>query len=331
MQPKNILKFMPLIPSAYKAPFYYFNNAHLQTIVPSTFRKVEGVKYVRQRIETPDQDFLDLDWAKMGSKKLVLVVHGLEGNADRHYVKGMVKIFNAHGFDALGYNFRSCSGEMNRQARLYHHGDTPDLDFTLNYVLQHTDYEQIALVGFSMGGNLILKYLGEKSENLNPKIFTAFAVSVPCHLKDCSYRLEEPSNRLYKKRFLGKLLKKLEAKAEIINHIIPKEKIPTIKTLQEFDDFFTAPTNGFIDHLDYYARTACGQFLDKIRIPVYILSAKNDPMLPESCFPVELAKKSNLIHLEISRQGGHVGFELWASEHTYSEKKALEWVQKCQK
>jgi len=317
---------MPLIQkNAYRPPFYYLGNKHWQTIFPSLFRKIKGVNYRRERLELPDGDFLDLDFSEKGSKNLVVVLHGLEGNSMRHYVQGMVKLFNQNGFDALGYNCRSCSGEMNRLPRLYHHGDTPDLDFVLRHLFDK--YEKIALVGFSLGGNIVLRYLGEQSANIHPKIVTAFAVSVPCHVPECAAIIESPENKAYKTKFLKKLSEKIRLKAQ--QHAqIDATKLEKVLSFHDFDNFYTAPLHGFASAWDYYNRVASGFVLDQIRIPFYLLSAKNDPLLTPACFPVELAQKSEWLHLEISPQGGHVGFELMGNEFNYAEKSALEWIKK---
>ncbi len=164
---------MPIIrPSSYRPPLF-FNNGHLQTIYPNFFRHVTDVGYLRQRVSTPDGDFLDLDWSPVGGARVAVLAHGLEGNSTRSYVLGMVRALNRHGWDAVVWNFRGCSGEPNNKVRFYHSGDTRDLRTVLTHVLQSGRYEKAALIGFSLGGNVILKYLGEQALQLNPKIRAA--------------------------------------------------------------------------------------------------------------------------------------------------------------
>lgn len=171
---------MPIISqSSYGGPPSYYLNGHFETILPSLFRKVDGVVYRRERIFTPDGDFLDLDWSSVGSNKLLIVSHGLEGSSDRHYAKGLAKIFNAHSIDVLVWNNRSCSGEINIRPVLYHHGSSDDLKVTIQYVLQTCGYNELFLSGISMGGAQVLKYLGENGEDVPSSIKKAAVYSTP--------------------------------------------------------------------------------------------------------------------------------------------------------
>ena len=154
---------MPLISKSDYNPMFLFSNAHFQTIYPPLFRKVKGVNYVRERILTPDRDFIDLDWSKVGADRAVIVSHGLEGHSRRSYVLGMIKAFNTRGWDGIAFNFRGCSGEPNRLIRSYHCGATEDLHTVVSHVIEKKSYSSISLVGFSVGGNLTLMYLGEKN------------------------------------------------------------------------------------------------------------------------------------------------------------------------
>lgn len=325
---------MPIIlPSSYKPPFYYFGNPHLQTIVPSLFRKVHGVSYVRERIETPDGDFLDLDWAKIsrkktvqGDKKLIIVSHGLEGDAHRHYVKGLIKVSNGEGWDGLGWNCRSCSGELNRLPRFYHHGDTPDLDLVVHHAIQKHGYQHIVLAGFSLGGSMTLKYFGERGENILPQIKKGIAFSVPCDLAACSDELSKPSKIFYTRRFLNKLGKKIKAKAQLMPDKISAIRINQMRVFRDFDDVYSSQLHGFVDAADYYQKVSSLFFLEGIRKPVLLINALNDPFLTPSCFPVELAKNHAYLHLEMPLQGGHVGFQLNGRAETYAELRAKEWL-----
>jgi uncharacterized protein len=324
---------MPIISTDdYKPPFW-LPDSQSQTIFPSLFRKVEGVNYVRERIKTDDGDFLDIDFSKVyltqnseqriKNSKLIILSHGLEGDSSRQYITGMVKNFNVNGFDCLAWNFRSCSGELNQTKSFYHSGATGDLETVIKYSLSKC-YDKIYLVGFSLGGNLTLKYLGEKGQNLYPEIQKAVTFSVPLHLSSSSKKI----GWLYTKRFNKSLIKKILAKSQRFPEFqIDTSNIAKIKTLKDFDDAYTSQLHGFIDAEDYYERNSSLYCLDKINIPTLIINAKNDPFLSKECFPFEKIKSMEKVYFQAPEMGGHCGFYpddfqgvLW------SERRALEWV-----
>jgi predicted alpha/beta-fold hydrolase len=315
---------MPLITSTYQSPFYLFNG-HLETIVPSAFRKINLATYQRERLELLDGDFLDLDWIKTGCNKLVIISHGLEGSSERHYSKGMAYHFSQNGWDALAWNCRSCSGEMNRLPRFYHHGDTTDLKTVIEHA-QKGNYKSIALVGLSMGGGVSLKYLGEYSNQLPDSIIGAIGFSVPCHLGSSAAELDKPSKSFYRNRFLRKLRKKIEAKAKLFPNEISSLDFDSIKTFEQFDNRYSAPLHGFKDAKDFYEKASCEPFLSSINVPVLIVNAENDPFLPGECYPKTLAKEHKYVHLEIPNTGGHVGFSIGNSKMNWMEKRALEFL-----
>ena len=318
---------MPLINSSnYKAPFYLFNR-HLETIVPSTLRKVELPPYQRERLLTPDADFLDLDWLKEGREDLVIISHGLEGSSDRPYVKGMAKVFLEQGWDVLAWNCRSCSGEMNKARRMYHHGATDDLEAVINHVLATNSYKRIALTGFSMGGSLTLKYLGEQGERVPKEIYRAAVFSVPCDLGSSSRALSSWDNTIYRKRFMNKLYRKLQAKlAQQPDLPIDLSRFDSIKGFPEFDTCYTAPLHGFRDSDDFYSQASAAQYIPGIKVPTLLVNAINDPMLPPACFPVEVVRKHPHVYLEMPKRGGHVGFSQGKGKPTWAEERALEWM-----
>lgn len=204
---------MPLIASKYKG-FIFLKNGHLQTILPNLFRKINFLSPETEEIDTPDHDFLELDWYRQGSKKLVILSHGLEGNSRRTYILGMAKVFYNHGYDALAWNFRSCGSKVNKQLRFYHSGVSDDLNTVIEHVLEnYPHYESITLIGFSMGGNITLKYLGEKANHVSDKIKCAAVFSVPVDLASSSKRMGKAENKLYMARFIRKLKQKVIAKA----------------------------------------------------------------------------------------------------------------------
>ncbi len=316
---------MPLIRTSTYRARGIFRNAHINTIYPAIFRKVKGLCYERERISTRDGDFLDLDWSPVGSKKLALILHGLEGGADRPYVRGMARYFNRKGRDALGLNFRGCSGEPNRKLRSYHVGETNDLRRVLAHCIDNRKYESIVLIGFSLGGNVLLKYLGEQPEEVPPEVRAGVAFSVPCHVESANREIDRWHNWPYRQRFMGSLNAKILEKAQLfpqrvsIPHPLPRD-------FGTFDDVFTAPIHGFRDAQDYWAQNSSLQFLPKLARPALLVSALDDSFLSSKCYPFELAKGHSRLFLETPRQGGHVGF-VSRGETYWSEHRAYEFVE----
>lgn len=312
---------MPLVESIYQPPFFLFNT-HVETIVPSIFRTVPG-SYTRERIELHDGDFLDLDWFSKSGDKLVIISHGLEGSSERHYAKGMAAFFFKQGWDAVAWNCRGCSGEINRLPQFYHHGATEDLAAVVDHAVAK-GYKHIALVGFSMGGSMTLKYLGE--QGMHSKIKSATVFSVPCHLGSSARELEKPANKFYLQRFLKKLEKKMRAKSHMFPELISIKGFKNISSFREFDNRYTAPLHGFIDADDFYSSASCGPYLSAIHTPALIVNAINDPFLPEACYPYALAKDHNYVHLETPGKGGHVGFSSTRLSENWMEKRAFEFI-----
>lgn len=319
---------MPLIQStSYTSPIWLYNG-HLQTIIPSLFRKVRGVPFKRERIATIDDDFLDLDWLKSGNEKLVIISHGLEGDSRRPYVKGMAKAFHAAGWDVAAWNFRGCSGEINKNLRFYHSGSTEDLHTVVLHALGVGNYREAALIGFSLGGNLTLKYLGEDNAKLPKQIKAAAVFSVPLHLHSSSIQISQRGNRIYSRRFLKKLKQKVEAKSQLMPDQLTVTHFDNIRSLEDFDDFYTAPLHGFENAQAYYEACSAIRFIDKIYVPTLIVNAANDPFLSPKCYPTEQVKDHPYVHLEIPAEGGHCGFPLYNAQGMYwSEIRALEFLE----
>jgi predicted alpha/beta-fold hydrolase len=299
---------MPIIAQSSYVPPLGFSNGHIQSLFPTLFRKVKGVRYERERIWTPDDDFLDLDWSKVGAEKLAIITHGLEGSTQRWYVLGMVRAINRSGWDALAWNMRGCSGEPNKRLRFYHSGASEDLQAVIQHVLEREEYHSIALVSFSLGGNMTLKYLGERGKQVDPLISRAVACSVPCDLRSGSVKMARLANRLYMKRFTRMLHEKIRAKMRILPGQISDEGYHRIKTFKDFDDRYTAPLHGFRDAENYWRKSSCKQFLKNITVPTLLVNALNDPFLAEPCYPVEEATANPNFFLEMPASGGHVGF-----------------------
>lgn len=298
---------MPLITSSYKAPMW-IGGKHAQTIIPALFRKVAGVTYLRERIFTPDQDFIDIDWSPKGNERLAIISHGLEGSTKQAYVLGMSKRLNIEGWDILAWNFRSCSGEPNLVARLYHAGSTEDLHCVIQHALATKRYKEIILVGYSLGGNITLKYLGDYRETLPKEISRCIVFSVPCDLYACVQELSYGINRIYLNQFLSTLKAKFLYKAKLHPELFSGINFSRIRDLIDFDNSFTAPFCGFKDALHYYYECSSKKSIPHIRIPTLLVNAQNDPFLHPACFPIDECQKSRYVYLESPYDGGHQGF-----------------------
>ncbi|HSX12788.1 MAG TPA: alpha/beta fold hydrolase [Rhabdochlamydiaceae bacterium] len=320
---------MPVINSSYKAPLW-IGGKHAQTIIPNIFRKVSPAPiYMRERTLTADHDFLDLDFSSQGHDRLAIITHGLEGNSSSSYVLGMVKEFNANQWDVLAWNFRSCGGELNHSIRLYHAGSTDDLQHVIEHVLKMKKYKEIVLIGFSLGANIILKYLGEQAEEVPREISKAIAVSAPCDLFACIQALSSGINRIYIKHFLLTLKSKMIKKAKKFPEIFSGIKISKIQHIIEFDNLITAPLCGFKDAFHYYSECSSKKNISEIRVPTLILNAQNDPFLHPSSFPYEECQKSRFVTLETPYDGGHIGFIKKRLMGKYwMEERAIDFVSK---
>ncbi|MFD1161988.1 YheT family hydrolase [Hwangdonia seohaensis] len=316
---------MPVIKPTYKPPFY-FKNGFISTVYSGLFRRVNGVNQKRERLILNDGDFIDLDWSfsKEKTKKLVILLHGLEGNAQRPYMIGAAKLFNNNNVDAVCVNFRGCSGETNLKYRSYHSGATDDLIEIIQHIMATKHYADIYLKGFSLGGNVILKYLGEG--NIIPQpIKAAIAISVPCYLKGSAEELHTFKNILYHDRFKRHLVNNLKNKQVQFSDVLSVADIKSIKTLRDFDNVYTSKAHGFKDAFDYYEKSSSLQFLQNIKTPTLIINALNDSFLSPECYPVKEAKANSNLFLEMPNHGGHVGF-IHKKNVYYNEKRALEFV-----
>ena len=318
---------MPLILPTYSGPPAYQYNGHLQTILPSLTRSVRDVTYERERLTLNDGDFVDLDWISRGQKKLVILTHGLEGDSNRQYIRGAAKLFSEHNYDVLAWNCRSCSGEMNQAFRLYNHGEIGDFSEVITHALKTGNYQKVVLVGYSMGGNITLKYLGVNAHQLPDVIKRGIAISAPTDLGASAVLLDQPSNRFYRNRFRKKLLVKIKQKAIRFPGRLDMSKLQQVKQWRDFDEFFSAPINNYRDADDFYTQASAVNFMAGITIPTLLLNAQNDPLLSPECSPGWLAETHNYIFLETPRTGGHVGFQVPGDRHTYAERRALAFAE----
>jgi predicted alpha/beta-fold hydrolase len=313
---------MPLVPSRYRAPAF-LSGGHLQTIHPAVCRRVPFVTTRRERLELTDGDFLDLDWAEDGRDRLAILSHGLEASSRAAYIQGMARALRERDWDVLAWNCRGCGGEPNRLPRAYHSGASDDLHEVVRHALAVHPAGKIDLIGFSLGGNMTLKYLGERE--LPERLHRAVAFSVPCDLACSSARLGEAANRIYMERFLRSLRAKIREKHACFPGCIDLAGLRDVRDFRGFDDRFTAPLHGFRDAADYWARSSSRPFLPRIAIPSLLVNAANDPFLGPGCFPREEAVASELFHLEIPDDGGHCGFSSGGRE-TWAEGRAAEFL-----
>ncbi|GET46547.1 YheT family hydrolase [Capnocytophaga felis] len=313
---------MPIVQSAYKPPFL-FRQTDIATIYSGKIRRISGITQKRERLELPDGDFLDVDWSYSSQKtnRCIVILHGLEGSAQRPYVLGTAKLFNQNGFDTCAMNFRGCSGEDNRLLSTYHSGKSSDLEEVVKHVIE-LGYTEIVIKGFSMGGNISLFYAG--THQLPEEVKTIVAVSTPCDLKGSSEKLHQRRNWIYAQRFLITLKKKVREKFKQFPDKMIISEINSVKTLKDFDDLYTSKLNGFADAADYYEKCSSLAVLSRIGKPTLILNAQNDSFLSRSCFPYEIAEKTPHFYLETPQYGGHVAF--YDSENVYyNEKRALQF------
>lgn len=330
---------MPLVNSDFN-PSWPLKYTQFQTVLPTLLRKINNIHYIRQRINTKDDDFVDLDWsyaktsripgdsAGQSSASLAVLCHGLEGSSERAYILGMVNAFNQKGIDAVAYNYRSCSGEMNLYKKFYTAGSTDDLQDVLDEIHKLGRYQSIYLVGFSLGANLVLKYGGEKGPDIHPDIKGIVAISAPCDLRSSSLEMHKTKNVLFSIRFLRMLSAKVRAKAKQypeLNDI----NLKAIRTLRDFDNQITAPLAGYQDAEDYWRQASCSRVLSQISIPALILNAADDPILGPECYPYQEAQDNPYIYLEVPARGGHVGFMNRPNQSEYwHESRTLEFLLK---
>jgi predicted alpha/beta-fold hydrolase len=296
---------MPIVKSPFKAA-WWLSNRHLQTLWPVLLRRVPKLPLERERINLPDGDFVDLDWlGKNDAGPIIFLLHGLGGSVNSHYAGNFLAAARAQGFRCVIMHFRGCSGEPNRLQRNYHSGDTADLDFVINKLQQHEPYTSIYGVGFSMGGNVLLKYLGEKRSN--PVFKAAVAVCVPLDLTIAAQQLQQGFSRVYQWHLIRDLKLYMQHKYQVRK--LPELNVDwaTIKTFWQFDDLVTAPLHGFRNAYDYYLKASSKAYLKNINVPTLIIHAEDDPFMNNKVLP-QLNELSDHVTVEITEKGGHVGF-----------------------
>jgi predicted alpha/beta-fold hydrolase len=322
---------MPLVTSSYTAP-RWLPGGHAQTIFPVFVPRRLTAWDKAERLELADGDFLELRWMTAKSKpqtsRLVILSHGLEGSTEAVYIRSMAQSLAKEGWDVLAWNYRGCGGIENNLRRFYHSGESGDLRLVIEHAAP--SFQQIVLVGFSLGANLSLKCVGEAPAH--PAIRAVVAISGPVDLASSALALDEKkANRMYQQRFLHSLKAKVLAKGhrypDLREMLAGKDGIAAVRTLREFDERITAPLHGFADAADYWARASSLPHLEKITVPTLLLNARNDPLLCLPSFPEELAHGSPFLHLEAPAHGGHVGFlDFRAGLQPWSERRVLEFI-----
>ncbi|HET6680343.1 MAG TPA: hydrolase [Gemmatimonadaceae bacterium] len=299
-------------PDPYR-PAWWLPNAHLATMWGKFFRARPPIDLTVERVATPDDDFVELvhanPTAAAGAPRLLLL-HGLEGGLHSHYALPTMQRAIERGWAPTLLLFRGCGAEMNRARRFYHSGETQDLDLVVRHLMRRDPDAPLLLAGVSLGGNVLLKWLGEQGERAPDAVRGAVAVSVPFDLAVSARRIQLGFARLYQWDFLRSLRRKALAKLAVYNDLVPRDRLLAVRTLFEFDDVLTAPLHGFVDAADYYARSSSMGFLSRIRRPALLLVAADDPFVDDGVLAAvrELAQANPWLQLEIPPRGGHVGF-----------------------
>lgn len=301
---KNSVPGKSVCSSAFR-PAWWLRGAHAQTLWGTFFHQAAAVPQHWERLQLPDKDFIDLVWTKPTAGPLVLVLHGLGGSLDSHYAAGMLATLSDHGYQPVLMHFRGCSKTPNRLARSYHAGETGDLAYVVHTLRSLYPDKPLHAIGYSLGGNVLLKWLGETGKE-NP-LHSAVAVSVPFSMANTAERLNHGLSRLYRYHLLRKLKAGLARKFTAQQAPFDLQQAMASTTFRAFDEQVTAPLHGFSDADSYYHQTSCRPFLADITVPTLILHAKDDPFMTPAVIP-SVEELSDQVCLELSTHGGHVGF-----------------------
>ncbi len=287
-----------------------FKNGHFNTIYGHFFGQKKPLPYYRETLKNKQGFSLYLDWMKQNHQQLIIFSHGLESSSYARYITTMGQCFFDNQHDVLAWNCRNCAENAPYENKAYYHsGISEDLNEVIEHVLKHSEYQRIVLVGFSMGGNILLKYLGEKGSQVHPSIAAALAVSAPVDLMSCSFQLLRFPNQIYGRNFLKSLLRKIADNPEDLDHYhLSLSRILKSKNLRDFDQRFTAHVHGFENEDDYYLRASSLPLLKNISIPCTLLNALDDPFLAERCYPLTQAINNPFFKTIYPKHGGHLGF-----------------------
>lgn len=306
-------------------PAWWLRSAHLQTLWPVIFKKKHKLDLLHEQVELDDGDFIDLCWSKKSSARTVLILHGLEGSIDSHYANGILYQLEQSGYRPVFMHFRGCSGRINRLARAYHSGETSDLAAIVEHVRSKSGTYPYAVIGYSLGGNVLLKWLGETGDS-NP-VTKAVAVSVPFKLHDAAKRLEIGVSKIYREHLLDSLKRTYNEKFSKISSPLDVD-VNSLKSFWDYDDQVTAPLHGFEGAKDYYDQCSSRQYLKYIQIPTRVIHSLDDPFMFHTTVP-EAAELNHSIDLLLTSHGGHVGFISGRTPLTtssWSELKVIEFL-----
>lgn len=292
----------------YRAPAW-LPGGHAQTIWP-ILRKGAPPAYRRERWDTPDGDFIDVDWLatpEEAGAPLVVLFHGLEGSSASHYAAALMQALARRGWGGAVPHFRGCSGEPNRLPRAYHSGDSAEIDWILQRLRRLFPQRRLFAAGVSLGGNALLKWAGEQEDSARDVVQALAAVCAPLDLTAAGQALQQGFSLVYAKRFLVTLKANSRAKLARFPGLFDERRMLAAKTLYDFDDAVTAPVHGFRDAADYWRRASSKPWLGGVRLPALVLNALNDPFLPRQALPGP-QQVSASVRLEYPEAGGHVGF-----------------------
>lgn len=311
----NLMDIRPFSPKP------LLRNRHIQTIVSAYLRPSNGVTFERHRLNTPDSDFIDLDFACVSTSTklpnhapLVLLLHGLGGSAKRGYACETYRQLAKLGIRAVGMNYRSCSGDMNLQPRTYHAGATEDVALAVAWLRTQYPNAPVGLIGFSLGANMLLKFLGEEPR----EVVATVAVSPPFDLSLSAKVLANGSGWIYDRNFVSYLKANIQRKEPQLKSILDMSRVASAKTIYEFDEAYTAPIHGFKDAEDYYSENSSQKFLASITTPTLIIRAVDDPFYDPHDIPYQLIEQNKSLQAEFTLHGGHIGFaEGWPNRLTW--------------
>ena len=293
----------------YRAPLW-LPGGNLQTLYPALLARRPAVAYRRERWDTPDGDFIDLDWTATraaASAPIIVLFHGLEGSSASHYARSLMHAANRRGWQGVVVHFRGCSGELNRLPRAYHSGDSAEIDWILRRLRARYAGAPLYAAGVSLGGNALLKWLGEQGATALSTVNRAVAISAPVDLTAAGAALEDGFNMIYTRNFLATMKRKSLQKLRQHPGLFDGERVRAARTLREFDDLVTAPLHGFRDVDDYWTRASSKPYLARIAVPTLLMNARNDPFLPASALPQEM-ELSAAVNAWFPDEGGHAGF-----------------------
>ena len=290
-------------------PAWWCRNAHAQTIWGGLLRRIPWVRLTRTRWELPDGDFLDVDaLTAAASAPCLLVLHGLESSSRASAVRGLLHEASRRGWGGVAVNFRGCSGEPNRLRRCYHAGETTDLAWVIAQLQARHPASPLVCAGISLGGNVLLKYLGEQGDALPAQVRAAVAISAPFDLAASVRVLDQGFSRAYTKQLVARLKRKTFQKLTRYPDLVDPRALRAVRTLGAFDDLVTAPMHGFKNAADYWAASSSIGFLARIRRPTLLVNAQDDPFFPSAALPRQAVAENRFLSAEFPAFGGHLGF-----------------------